>query len=50
MLGRQLSVFKNSNKNPVWVKGAVKAFDAPSVRHKVTCRLGVNLELWALYT
>ena len=35
MLGRKLSVIKTSKKEAIWVKGEVKDFDEPAVRHKV---------------
>ena len=42
MLGRKLSVIKTSKKEAIWVKGEVKDFDEPAVRHKVGSRLQIN--------
>jgi len=36
VLGRKLSVIKTSRKEAIWVKGEVKDFDEPAVRHKVS--------------
>lgn len=35
VLGRKLSVIKTTKKEAIWVKGAVKDFDEPTIRHKV---------------
>lgn len=51
VLGRKLSVIKTSKKEAVWVKGAVKEFDEPTIRHKARhvpmhCVLSTQVVIW----
>ena len=47
VLGRKLSVIKTTKKEALWVKGAVKEFDEPTIRHKVCYSLQLFLLLAA---